>query len=171
MSISLIKSTLILLVLVAFRATAADALFRSSFESSVCNTSLAEFEPNDTAITANVVPIINSALVCGVISQPADVDYFQISVANTSTMLIETIQADGVPCDPSAPVWLTLKNSSLVTIATNNNGGIGGCASLDGETSSSLQNLPPGNYYIEASVVSVPVSDPTPAYALSIKLL
>jgi len=170
MPISLIRAILMLLAFVAFPATAADALFRSSFESSICDTSLAETEPNDFAAIAQTVPLdptTKSAMICGVISPPgSDVDYFRLSTSSTSTMLIETIKADGVPCDPNSPMSLTLLTAALTTIATDSSGGVGGCASLDGVTSSMLQNLPSGIYYIR-----VTANVNSPLYALSIRLL
>jgi hypothetical protein len=170
MPISVIRSILMLvLAFVAFPATAADALFRSGLESSICDTSAAEIEPNDTWALATVValdPTTASAMICGAINPSGDVDFFGVTIASTSTVLIETIRADGAPCDPTLPMSLKLFDSATTLIATDNNGGVGGCASLDGVTSPMLQNLAPGNYYIEVySALVVPV------YALSIRLL
>src|SRR5450432_2293607 len=71
MPISVIRLILMLvLAFVAFSATAADALFRSGLESSICDTSAAEAEPNDTLATAETValdPTTASAIICGAI--------------------------------------------------------------------------------------------------------
>jgi hypothetical protein len=170
MSITLTRAALMLLACVAFPATAADALFRSGFEFSICDISFAESEPDDTAGMANVVglePATKSAMICGVISPAgSDVDYFEISTsAGTNTMLIETIRADGAPCDSDSPMSLALFDASAAPIAMDNNGGVGGCASLDYATDSALINLPPGNYFIRESA-----NFNTPVYALRIKL-
>lgn len=163
---------MLIFLLIAFPAMAADALFRSSFESSICNNSFPETEPNDTAAIANPVvldPTTKSAMICGAINPVGDQDYFRLTITSTSTVLVETIRADGVPCDPTTPMSLTLFDSSHTVIANDNNGGAGGCASLDGVTSSMLQNLGAGNYYIrvEQSAQNLTI----PSYALSIRLL
>jgi hypothetical protein len=169
----LFKPVLVLiLVFIAFPVAAADALFRSSFESSICNNSVPETELNDTAALANPVvldPATASAMICGAIIPVGDQDYFRLAITSTATMLVETIRADGVPCDPTTPMSLTLFDSSVTVIATDNNGGVGGCASLDGVTSSMLQNLTPGSYYIRVNQSSNNFVIPT--YALSIRLL
>jgi len=169
MSISAIRLIVLVLEFVAFSATAADALFRSGLESSICDTSAAEFEPNDTAATAESVtldPTTASAMICGA-NNGGDADWFHITITGTSTALIETIRADGAPCAPAYPMSLALFGSAAITpIASDTKGGVGGCASLDGVTSSMLQSLTPGSYYIKVfSDVLVPV------YALSIRLL
>ena len=110
MPITLTRAMLMLLALVPFPAMAADALFRSSFESSICDTLLPETEPNDIAAVAEFLvldPTTKSTTICGAINPPAaDVDYFGIStVAATNTMRIETIKADGTPCDANSPEW------------------------------------------------------------------
>ena len=109
-----------------------------------------------------------AAVVCGTLSVADNVDYFRITVASTSTALIETLLADGVSC-PGGPMSLTVYDASLTSIATNAGGGTGGCASLDGLSSPVLQNLAPGSYYIR---VIQSVFDPagTPPYALDIRL-
>jgi hypothetical protein len=60
---------------------------------------------------------------------------------------------------------LALFDASAAPIAMDNNGGVGGCASLDYATDSALINLPPGNYFIRVSA-----NFNTPVYALRIKL-
>lgn len=158
------------MMLATLPALAADALFRSSFESSICDDAFPEAEPNDTAATATSVVLSNSTgLACGSISPAGDFDYFEISLSASQTLLVETIRADGTPCDASIPMSLVVYGPSLNAIDTDNNGGIGGCASLDGLTLPSLQGLPAGNYYIR-----VQQSDDNlvvPLYALRIMLL
>jgi hypothetical protein len=159
----------LVLAFVAFPTMAADAVFRSGLEYSICDTSAAEIEPNDTSALAAVValdPSNASAMICGAIDPSVDVDFFGVTIANTSTVLIETIRADGAPCDPTLPMSLKLFDSATTLIAADNNGGVGGCASLDGVTSPMLRNLASGNYYIEVDSALV-----VPVYALSIRLL
>ena len=160
----------LILVFVTVPATAADALFRSSFESSICDQYTFAQEPNDLIVLYDSVVLDSSraAIVCGTLSVADNVDYFRISVAITSTALIETIVSDGVSC-PGGPMSLTFYDASFTSIATNAGGGTGGCASLDAMSSPVLQNLPPGNYYIR---VTQSVFDPadTPPYALNIRL-
>jgi hypothetical protein len=159
-----------ILMLVAARATSADALFRSGFETSICNQYTFAQEPNDTVLTADLVALDSSrsAIVCGSLNVGDDVDYFQISVASSSTAVIETLLADGVACGGSM-MSLTLYNASLTPIATVAGAGTAGCASLDGLNSPALQNLAPGNYYIQVLQTTF---DPagTPPYALDIRL-
>ena len=151
-------------------ATAADALFRSSFESSICDQYSYAVESNDTVATydAVVLDASKSAIVCGMLNPIDNVDYFRITVASTSTALIETLVADGVSC-PGGLLSVTVYDAAVSPIATNAGGGSGGCASLDGFNSPALQNLAPGNYYIR---VTQSVFDPTgtPPYALDIRL-
>lgn len=160
----------LILLFVAAPATAADALFRSSFESSICDQYGFAQEPNDISALYDSVVLDPSraAVVCGTLSVADNVDYFRITVASTSTALIETLLADGVSC-AGGPMSLTVYDASLTSIATNAGGGTGGCASLDGLSSPVLQNLAPGSYYIR---VIQSVFDPagTPPYALDIRL-
>ena len=156
--------------MVAAPATAADALFRSSFESSICDQYTFAQEPNDIFVEYDAVVLDSSraAVICGTLSLIDGVDYYRITVASTSTAVIETLVADGVSC-PGGPMSLTLYDASISSIATNAGGGTGGCASLDGLSSPALQNLAPGSYYIR---VNQSVFDPagTPPYALDIRL-
>jgi hypothetical protein len=172
MPISMFRPTVLLILLVsAFPVTAADALFRSSFESSICDNAVAETEPNDAAALANIIvlnPAPSAALVCGAINPVADTDFFRVAIVSSSSILIETIKADGAACDPDMPMSLSLLDTSATVIATDNNGGQGGCASLDGVTSPLLQNLAPGNYYIR--VIQSDNSSVIPVYALRIRL-
>ena len=160
----------LIFVFVAVPAKAADALFRSSFESSICDQYTFAQEPNDTIATYDSVVLDPSraAVVCGMLSVGDNVDYFRINVASTSTALIETLLADGVSC-PSGPMSLTLYDSSFTSLATNAGGGTGGCASLDGLSSPVLQNLAPGSYYIRVIQSAFDPSG-TPPYALDIRL-
>lgn len=64
---------------------------------------------------------------------------------------------------------LTVFDPSVTIVAMDNNGTAGGCASLDGLTLPSLQNLSAGNYFVRvrqsANKLIVPV------YALRVTLL
>ena len=90
-----LMSALVLLSVTA-PAAAADALFRSSFESSICDQYTYAQEPNDTLATYDTVVLdaSKSAIVCGMLNVIDNVDYFRITVASTSTAVIETLVAD-----------------------------------------------------------------------------
>lgn len=160
-----------IVVFLAAPATAADALFRSGIESTVC----AGFamEPNDTLVTYDAIALDSSAsaITCGQLSPADGYDYFRISIAQTGTVVVETILADGVTCEPSSPMSLTLYDPTFTQIATNSAGGTGGCASLDGLTAANLQNLGAGSYYIRVVQTTFDAAGPNPlAYALSVKV-
>ncbi|MEO5623946.1 MAG: hypothetical protein ABIQ78_11070 [Dokdonella sp.] len=148
---------------------AADALFRSSFENSICNSGGVdnEIEPNDTFIISNVLALTNgNDLVCGALPGGVDIDVFKFPLGSTQALIVEIIVADGSPCvaELSAPARITLYDSSLAQIATDNNGGVG-CASLDGITNPVLQMLPAGNYYVKVEPTN---NVYVPAYTLRI---
>jgi hypothetical protein len=170
MAILLRSSLSMLLVLGVVPIASADPLFQSGFETLLCDAAVPEFEPNDTAAEANVVVLsamARSALVCGVIDPvAADVDYFRFSLAATSTLRVATVEGEGLACDPSSTMSLTLFGPSLNQIATVDTAGADGCLALDGAVLAALQNLPPGNYFVRVSV-----SANGPAYALSLSLL
>ena len=146
-----------------------EVVFASSFDDLLCASGDLESEPNDTALAANVLvqSQAGSALVCGEI-QPiqSDVDFFQVSFASTSTLRVATVEGDGSNCWANSTMSLTLFGPALNQIATVNTPGADGCLSLDGATLGSLQNLPPGNYYVRVSVTAN-----APVYALSIRRL
>ena len=143
-----------------------DVVFASSFEDLLCGFGDLESEPNDTALQANVLALgqAGSALACGEILPPqSDVDFFQVSLASTSTLRVATIEGEGSSCWANSTMSLTLLGPALNQIATVGTPGADGCLLLDG---ASLQNLPPGNYYVKVSVTAN-----APVYALSIRRL
>ena len=169
------KSLMLLLTCVPGWTMAADAVMRSGFETSTCSFSF-ELEPNDAPASATAVyvdPATKSAVICGENAPPfgSDVDYFEFPIASTSTLVAETIKGDGAACASNSPQSLTVYDSSLAVIATDSGGGTDGCASLDGTISASLQNLPPGNYYLKVAIPVVAAETTSLPYALSIKLL
>jgi hypothetical protein len=175
MAISANKSILLLLMCTPSWAVAADAVFRSGLETSICAAAQTESEPNDVAAFYNPVTLdgpTQSAIVCGEINPLlTDVDYFRIALPGTGTLLAETIKADGADCDAASPQSLSVYDASLALLATDSGGGVDGCASLDGTINAALQNLPAGNYYLKVAVPLVSVETTQLSYALAIKLL
>ncbi len=168
MSADLLKRSLLLLVFASAPAAAADALFQSSFETSICDIAFAETEPNDSIATATGIPLASdsTAFMCGAINPVADEDYFFITLSNPQTLIIETIKADGTPCDPAAPMSLSFFDAGGDLLANDDNGGVGGCASLDGLNNLSLQLVPPGDHYIRVKQTADNIV--IPAYVLRI---
>lgn len=129
-----------------------DELMTYTLEAAIQPGNGIESEPNNSRDTAD--PLSGTDLYMpGTISTPTDVDYFRITVPQGKSLRAEIIEGGTQSCslgemDPT----LALFNASGTLLASDDLGGRGDCALIDGTgprpRDSEASNLPAGTYYL-----------------------
>ncbi|MCK6551222.1 DVUA0089 family protein [Myxococcota bacterium] len=103
---------------------------------------------NGSIATANG-PFATTVAVRGAIGPAGDADYFQILVATTSDVRLETFDGDAarLTCAGMDTV-MYFYDSAGTQLATNDDGGIGSCSLLDPATNAAVRRLAPGTYFV-----------------------
>ncbi|MFO0756187.1 MAG: DUF4215 domain-containing protein [Byssovorax sp.] len=109
----------------------------------------AETEPNDVAGSASG-PFVPFALIEAAIDPADDVDFFAVTLGQTSDLSAETFDGQGPGSCAGIDTVLTLRGTNgLATLAYKDDGGLGHCSSLDPALDPGARHLPAGTYFIE----------------------
>jgi hypothetical protein len=112
-----------------------------------------ESEPNDTIAQANG-PYVGSGLIAANFSAVTDVDFFRITLTQTSSLTIAINNGNAGQCVGNADPTLTLYDAIGNQIAFNDDFGAGLCPQLSPTNATGLAELPPGTYYVKAALLT-----------------
>lgn len=114
-----------------------------------------ESEPNDSFQQANG-PYVGSGVIAANFSAVTDVDFFRITLTQTSSLSIAINNGNAGQCvgNGSADPTLTFYDANGNQIAFNDDFGAGLCPQLNPTNALALAELPAGTYYIKAALLT-----------------
>lgn len=116
-----------------------------------------ESEPNNTIATASG-NATSSAVILATMTSQSDVDFFRITVPQTSRLTIKVTGLTPGVCEPAFDPVVALFNSGGTEIANNDDiiGAPGLCSQIDPEHHPAVESLQAGTYYIRVTSLMTP---------------
>jgi hypothetical protein len=116
-----------------------------------------ESEPNSTIATASG-NATSSAVILATMTSQSDVDFFRITVPQTSRLTIKVTGLTPGVCEPAFDPVVALFNSGGTEIANNDDiiGAQGLCSQIDPEHHPAVESLQAGTYYIRVTSLMTP---------------
>ncbi len=128
-----------------------------------------ESEPNNTIATANG-NATSSAVILATMSAQTDVDFFRMTLTQTSRLTVKVTGLSPGVCEPAFDPIVALFNSGGTEIANNDDiiGAPGLCSQIDPQHHPAVESLAAGTYYIRVTSLLTP--GPNHPYRLEVQM-